>query len=54
MFDVLNWSLEWAPAVVRVPVIVLTSLLALMVVVKLASAILSIISAVLSFITDWF
>lgn len=53
MFDVLTWSLEWAPAVVRIPIFILTSLLALMVVIKLASAILSIISAVLSFLTSW-
>ena len=53
MFGVLTASIEWMPLILRLPLLALVALLFLIVLVKLVTAVLNIISAVLSFIIGW-
>lgn len=54
MLDVLWMSLDWLPVVLQAPITALLAGLFLMVCIKLVSVFLSLLSAILSFITSWF
>ena len=54
MLEALNMSLEWLPLVLQAPIMALLAGLFLMVCIKLVSAFLSVLSAILSFLTSWF
>lgn len=53
MFAVFRASIDWIPFVLQLPLLAVVAALALVVLVKIVSAILSIFGAVLSFITSW-
>ena len=53
MFAVFKASIDWIPFVLKLPILAIVAALSLMVLVKIVSAILSIIGSVLSFITSW-
>lgn len=53
MFTVLRESLHWLPAALYTPIAALLSLMAIVVCVRLASAVLSIIATVLEILIPW-
>lgn len=53
MFAVFQASIDWIPFVLKLPILAIVSALSLMVLVKIASAVLSIISAVLGFLNPF-
>lgn len=54
MLSILWMALDWLPVILQAPLTALIAGLLLMVCIKLVSTFLSVLSAILSFITSWF
>lgn len=49
MFDVFYWSIDWLPAILRIPLQALAVIMTVVIIIKLVQGIMSIISAIIGF-----